>query len=138
MPPGEEALVPLPQSLGQFNKRFTNRVTRPFAARLPGFGVVIHTGRRTGRTYSVPVVVFRRREGYEFALTYGRGDWVKNVLHEGRAQLQTRGRRHELTNPRVVSDPHHHGIARPVRRVLRTIHADEVLFADDAGIVDDP
>ena len=79
--------MPLPQSLAEFNKKFTNRVTCPFAARLPGFGIVTHRGRKSGRSYSIPVNVFRRSGQWVFALTYGEGDWVKNVVHAGAADL---------------------------------------------------
>jgi deazaflavin-dependent oxidoreductase (nitroreductase family) len=125
--------VPLPRSIGQFNKRYANHVTRPFAARLPGLGVVVHVGRRSGRTYHTPVLAFRRATGYEFALPYGQGDWVKNVVHRGGASLATRGHRYLLTNPRVVEDREHRGLPVPVRAILQRIGADEVLLADLAG-----
>jgi hypothetical protein len=41
--------------LAHFNRRFTNHVARPLAMLLPGFGVVVHTGRRSGREYRTPV-----------------------------------------------------------------------------------
>src|SRR5262245_61602920 len=97
--------MPLPQSLARFNRTGTNRITRPFAAWLPGFGVVTHTGRKSGRTFTTPVNVFRRRGGWTFSLTYGQGDWVKNVVHAGGASLRTRGRDHRITNPRIERDP---------------------------------
>ena len=77
--------MPLPRSLANFNRRFTNRVSRHIAGWLPGFGIVIHTGRRSGRTYETPVNVFRRAGGFTFALTYGRADWVQNVMAAGSA-----------------------------------------------------
>jgi deazaflavin-dependent oxidoreductase (nitroreductase family) len=123
--------MPLPHSIARFNKRYTNRVTRPFAARLPGFGVVIHEGRRSGRVYETPVNVFRRPGGFAFALTYGRADWVKNVMEAGGARVVTRGRARELANPTIVEDPDHAGLPRPVRLVLRLIEVDEMLLADE-------
>ena len=36
--------MPLPKGLARFNLRVTNRVLGPVAARLPGFGIVIHVG----------------------------------------------------------------------------------------------
>ena len=38
---------------------------------LPGFGVVEHAGRRSGRRYRTPVNVFRPGASYVIALTYG-------------------------------------------------------------------
>jgi len=58
--------------IARFNKRFTNRLTEPLAPHLPGFGVITHVGRRSGRTYRTPVNVFATEEGFVFALTYGR------------------------------------------------------------------
>ena len=51
--------MPLPSGLARFNARVTNRVTGPFAGRLPGFAVVRHVGRRSGNAYETPVNLFR-------------------------------------------------------------------------------
>ena len=56
--------MPLPRRLAKFNRVVTNRVLGPFARYLPGFAIVSHVGRRSGRTYQVPVSLFRRRDGY--------------------------------------------------------------------------
>jgi len=44
-----------------FNLAITNRITSRFAARLPGFGILTHVGRKSGRVYRTPVNVFKRR-----------------------------------------------------------------------------
>jgi hypothetical protein len=44
-----------------FNRHVTNRVLGPVAPWLPGFGIVVHTGRKSGRTYRTPVNVFPTR-----------------------------------------------------------------------------
>lgn len=99
-----------------FNRRVTNRLTRPLARRLPGFGVVVHRGRKSGRRFETPVNVFNAQGGYLIALTYGtESDWVKNVLATGGCELITRGRRRQLTSPELVHDE----TQRPVPRVLR-------------------
>jgi deazaflavin-dependent oxidoreductase (nitroreductase family) len=125
--------VPLPRSLAEFNKRYTNRVTRRFAAVLPGFGIVTHRGRKSGRSYSLPVNVFRTDGGWVFALTYGQGDWVKNVLAAGGAELHARGRDHRVTDPRVQRDPSRRAVPLPVRFVLRLIGVDEFLYVREAS-----
>jgi deazaflavin-dependent oxidoreductase (nitroreductase family) len=125
--------MPLPRSIARFNRLITNRVSSRVAGRVPGFGIVIHRGRRSGRMYRTPVNVFRRRGGFQLALTYGRGDWVRNVLRAGEAELFTRGRLHRIGRPVIVHDPQHTGFPLPVRLALRAIHADEVLRADDLG-----
>lgn len=75
------------------------------AGKLPGFAIVVHTGRRSGRTYRTPVNAFRRGNGYIIALTYGSdSDWVKNVLAAGTCELTTRHRRVRLAHPRIIRD----------------------------------
>lgn len=83
--------------------------------------------------YRTPVNVLRRAGGFRFALTYGRGDWVRNVLAAGGAKLLTRGRVHRIANPVIVRDTAHPGFPMPVRLALRAIGVDEVLLVDDAG-----
>lgn len=125
--------MPLPRRLAEFNRGYTNRVTRRFAAVLPGFGVVTHRGRKSGRTYSNPVNVFRARTDgdWVFALTYGRADWVKNILAAGGGTLHTRGRDHVVSNPRIVRDESRAPVPAPVRFILGLIHVDEFLFVDE-------
>ena len=67
-----------------------NPVARLFAARMPGFGLLTYRGRTTGRTYHLPINVFRRGEHYIFVLTYGsESQWVKNVLAAGGCQIES-------------------------------------------------
>jgi hypothetical protein len=46
-----------------FNLAVTNRITSRFAARLPGFGILTHVGRKSGRVYRTPVKRFSRAGG---------------------------------------------------------------------------
>jgi deazaflavin-dependent oxidoreductase (nitroreductase family) len=81
----------IPRTVGRWNKAGLNRVTRHIAPWLPGFGVVVHRGRRSGRRYRTPVNVFATQDGYRFALTDGQdADWVRNVLAAGGCELETR------------------------------------------------
>ena len=125
--------MPLPRAVGRFNNAVTNRVMSLAAGRLPGFGIISHRGRRSARTYSTPVNVFRQSGGFKVALTYGCGDWVKNVLAAGGAQVRTRGTLHHVTNPRVVDDPTRSGLPAPVRGVLGLLKVDEFLELDDVS-----
>lgn len=126
--------MPLSRSVAEFNRRFTNKVTRFFAGWLPGFGIVIHTGRRSGRTYETPVNVFRTDHGFVFALTYGRADWVQNVMAAGVAELRTLRKVHTITNPRIVSAPEHAELPFMPRKILGLIDVGEELHADDRGV----
>lgn len=109
----------LTKRVARFNRLVTNRITLPVAGWLPGFGLVRHVGRRSGRTYRTPVNVFRTPGGYVVALTYGPdADWVKNVLAAGGCELVTRRGTHDLTDPRIVRDETRAGMPWVVRQVL--------------------
>jgi deazaflavin-dependent oxidoreductase (nitroreductase family) len=110
------------------NRYVTNRVLGGPANHLPGFGVVHHVGRRSGRHYRTPVNVFRTPGGYVFALTYGsRAEWVRNVLAAGGCDLVTRGRRVRLTSPRLFRDERRAMMPAHVRLVLGLAHVSEFL-----------
>ena len=122
--------MPLPRSVARFNKVVTNPVARVVAGRLPGFGIITHVGRRSGREYQTPVNVFRRSDAFVVALTYGGGDWVENVLASGEAQLRTRGRTLDLDRPRIVTDPARMCVPTPIRAILGLLQVDTFLWLD--------
>jgi deazaflavin-dependent oxidoreductase (nitroreductase family) len=114
--------MPIPRIVRQWNKAGLNRVTVHVAPWMPGFGVVIHRGRRSGRRYQTPVSVFATEDGYLFALTYGPDtDWVKNVLAAGGCELRTCGRAIRLSSPRLYQDKSRRDIRTPERQILRII-----------------
>ncbi|MFH5822687.1 nitroreductase family deazaflavin-dependent oxidoreductase [Georgenia sp. AZ-5] len=124
-------MSPLPRWVGRLNRRALNRVMRPLAARLPGFAVVVHRGRRTGREYAVPVNIFRDGARYRIALTYGREtDWVRNVLAAGGCIVVVRGRRVELCAPRLVRDPTRAWAPPVVRQLLGVARVPDSLVLD--------
>jgi deazaflavin-dependent oxidoreductase (nitroreductase family) len=114
--------MPIPDAVARFNRIATNRVTAPFAGRLPGFAVVHHKGRRSGRAYQTPVGVVRRQAGYAVALTYGPDrDWVKNVMAAGGCKLELRGKMVQVGRPEIVHDPDRGDMPPGVRQILRLI-----------------
>ena len=120
--------MPAPRSVARFNKRFTNRLTSKVAGYLPGFAIVSHVGRKSGRTYRTPVNAFRTDGGYIIALTYGaQSDWVKNVLAAGSCELLTRGRRVRLFDPHIVTDESKSWAPLPVRLILNRIDAPQYM-----------
>jgi deazaflavin-dependent oxidoreductase (nitroreductase family) len=125
--------MPLPRRLARFNLLVTNRVLGPFARHVPGFAVVLHVGRRSGRTYRTPVSLFRRGDGYVIALFYGAdSQWVRNVVAAGGADIETRGRRLRLAGPEVVRDPARSLVPKPVRLVLRVADVDAFMLLERA------
>lgn len=112
----------IPRVVRRWNKVGLNRVTKHIAPWMPGLGVVVHRGRRSGRLYQTPVNVFAAEDGYVLALTYGPDtDWVKNVLAAGGCELQTRGRVIRLVSPRLFHDEARRDIRPVERQVLRAI-----------------
>jgi deazaflavin-dependent oxidoreductase (nitroreductase family) len=125
--------MPIPRAVGRWNKAGPDRVTRHVAGWLPGLGVVIHRGRRTGRRYRTPVNVFPAQDGYILALTYGPDtDWVRNVLAAGGCELQTHGRTVQLVSPRLFHDQQRRGIRPLERQVLRVLNVTDFLSLTSA------
>ena len=92
--------------LAKINIAFTNRITSLFAGWLPGFGILTHVGRKSGKVYRTPINVFPVPNGFIIALTYSsQCEWVKNVLAAGGCELKTRGKKYQLSAPQVVRDP---------------------------------
>jgi deazaflavin-dependent oxidoreductase (nitroreductase family) len=111
-----------------FNLAVTNRITSPFAGGLPGFGILAHVGRKSGKVYRTPVNIFRASNGFIIALTYSsQSEWVKNVLAARGGDLRTRGKKYQLSAPKVVRDPTRQQFPLPVRVVLRIVGADEYM-----------
>jgi deazaflavin-dependent oxidoreductase (nitroreductase family) len=114
--------------LAKINIAFTNRITSLFAGWLPGFGILTHVGRKSGKVYRTPINVFRALNGFIIALTYSsQSEWVKNVLAAGGCELKTRGKKYQLSAPNVVRDPTRRRFPIPVRVVLRIVGADEYM-----------
>jgi deazaflavin-dependent oxidoreductase (nitroreductase family) len=115
--------MPIPARVAQWNKVGLNRAVRHVAPWMPGLGLIVHRGRRSGRTYQTPVTTFPTESGFIIALTYGaeNTDWVKNVRAAGGCELRTRGRVLRLDSPHVYHDESRHGITAPHRQVLQLI-----------------
>jgi deazaflavin-dependent oxidoreductase (nitroreductase family) len=127
--------MPLPRRLAKFNLVVTNRVLGPLARYVPGFAVVSHVGRRSGRTYRTPVNLFRRGDDYVIALMYGAdSQWVRNVLAAGGADIETRGRRLHLVGPDVVRDPARALVPKPVRVPIGLVNVDEFMLLKRADV----
>jgi deazaflavin-dependent oxidoreductase (nitroreductase family) len=116
------------KTLARFNLAVTNRITGLFAGWLPGFGIISHVGRKSGKVYHTPVNVFRAFNGFAIALTYGReSEWIKNVLAASRCELQTGGRRYRLIDPTIVHDPTRKQFPLPVRVILGLVGANDFI-----------
>ena len=124
--------MPAPRWLARANRVGLNRLVSAVAPRAPGFGVIVHQGRRSGRSYRTPVNVFRRGERFVVALTYGpESDWVQNVLAAGGCELETRGRRYQLNSPRLYRDESRSEMPVVVRGILGVLRVYHFLALDE-------
>lgn len=114
--------------LAKFNILVTNRITSLFAGWLPGFGILTHVGRKSGKLYRTPINVFRVPGGFIIALTYSsKCEWVKNVLAARGGELKTVGKNYQLSTPKLGRDLTRRRFPLLVRLVLMLVGADEYL-----------
>jgi len=126
--------MPLPKSIAQFASHRFNPIARPIVGHLPGFGIVVHTGRKSGKQYETPVIAFSHDGMVVFALTYGPStDWVQNIFAAGNCTLIKRGGSHLLTNPRLFHDPTRSHVPKPVRIPLRLFGVDDFLLMEKSA-----
>jgi deazaflavin-dependent oxidoreductase (nitroreductase family) len=85
------------------------RVFNKGAAKLAGtravplWGLVIHRGRRSGKTYRTPVAVLDAESVFYIALPWGRRtDWVLNLRAAGGGTLRWKGKTYAVTDPTYV------------------------------------
>jgi deazaflavin-dependent oxidoreductase (nitroreductase family) len=124
----------LGRRMARFNKAATNKVSIHLAGFLPGLGIVTHVGRRTHTAYRTPVNVFRTKDGFRFALTYGRdAEWVRNAMAHGAVRLTTRRKEYELSEPQIVTDPHLQHVPIVARSMLRFMRVTDFLDFRRAG-----
>src|SRR5947209_10500729 len=93
----------LSRRVARFNKAVNNRIQRVYAWLVPPWAVIVHRGRRSGRSYRTPVLAFRQERTLVIALLYGEeSDWLRNLRTAGGGQVVRMGRTFELGEPRVV------------------------------------
>ncbi|MFE3194865.1 nitroreductase family deazaflavin-dependent oxidoreductase [Nocardia sp. NPDC059240] len=92
-----------PAWFDRIQSKYMNPVVRRIAPYLPGFAVIGHQGRKSGKVYSTPVNAFRAGGSLYVAMGHGRTDWIRNTLAAGEADAHYAFRRFRLVNPRVVA-----------------------------------
>jgi len=97
----------------------------------PGWAVVHHRGRRTGRALSVPVALTTTPDVFVINLPWGAGtNWVRNVLAADGCVVRWKGVDHVMTRPELIDE----ATARPYYgRVTWAIA--RRFFAADAWLV---
>lgn len=114
--------MPAPRWVARVNKFGLNRLTRFIAPWAPGWALVVHRGRKSGKTFRTPLWAFRRGDRFVIALTYGSGsDWVRNVVAAGGCEIDSRGRHYEVASPRVYQDAAASEMPLFIRFMLRSV-----------------
>ena len=86
------------------NKYLLNPVMLRLAGRRFWYASAVeHTGRRSGKTYSTPVVADRVGRDIIIPLPYGtQVDWVRNVLTAGKATVVRKGETLSAQAPEII------------------------------------
>ncbi|QLY29827.1 nitroreductase family deazaflavin-dependent oxidoreductase [Nocardia huaxiensis] len=117
-----------PAGLSRLQERYLNPYVRPLAPYLPGFALLEHRGRKSGKPYTTPVNVIPTRGKLVIALGHGVTDWCRNILAAGEAHAHTIFRHLHLINPRIVTpdnpDPALPLVVRIAARRLQLFVAD--------------
>lgn len=85
--------------------RATDPLSKPMAGRrlLPLWAVVHHRGRRSGRSYAIPVAIRASPEAFVIALPWSDAtQWVRNVQAAGGCTVTWRGREHRTDAPEIL------------------------------------
>jgi deazaflavin-dependent oxidoreductase (nitroreductase family) len=79
-----------------------NPMLRPLSKRMPGFAVIKHRGRTSGKDFETIVTAYRKGSVLAIGLGHGKTNWVKNVLAAGEADIHVGRKDLHLVNPRVL------------------------------------
>ncbi|HEX5158203.1 MAG TPA: nitroreductase family deazaflavin-dependent oxidoreductase, partial [Ktedonobacterales bacterium] len=76
--------------LRTFVKHVVNPVLRYAAHSSRGpFALLRHVGRRSGKQYEIPIMVWRMKDGFVIVLTYGPNtDWLRNLQAADQGSLR--------------------------------------------------
>jgi deazaflavin-dependent oxidoreductase (nitroreductase family) len=92
----------VPVWLERFQIEYVNPLLRPLSKRMPGFAVIKHRGRTSGKDYETIVTAYRKGSVLAIGLVHGKTNWVKNVLAAGQADIHVGRKDLHLVNPRVL------------------------------------
>lgn len=90
--------------LRTFVKHFVNPLLRNFAHASRGpFALLRHVGRRSGKTYEIPIMVWRVEDGFVIVLTYGpQVDWLRNLQAAGQGSLRWHKQEYIFQKPEFI------------------------------------
>ena len=87
-----------------FVKRFVNPILGNVARLSLGpFALLRHVGRRSGKPYEIPIMVWPVAGGFVIELSYGRKvDWLRNLQAAGQGRLRWHQREFTLLKPEFI------------------------------------
>jgi deazaflavin-dependent oxidoreductase (nitroreductase family) len=91
-----------PPAFERFQIKYLNPLVRPLSKRMPGFAVIKHRGRTSGKEFETIVTAYRKDGVLAIGLAHGKTNWVKNVLAAGEADIHVARKDLHLVNPRVL------------------------------------
>jgi deazaflavin-dependent oxidoreductase (nitroreductase family) len=91
-----------PPWVERFQIKYINPMLRPLSKRMPGFAVIKHRGRTSGKEYETIVTAYRKGSVLAIGLAHGKTNWVKNVLAAGESDIHVARKDLHLVNPRVL------------------------------------
>ena len=109
-----------------FNKHILNPLLGRIARSAHGpFAIIRHVGRKSGKTYETPVIVFPFGGGFVLALTYGKEvDWYRNVTAAGRCVVIWHQREYAVEKIEEITlaeaQPLLHQPERTILRLVKT------------------
>ena len=90
--------------LRTFVKHVVNPVLRNAARSSHGpFALLRHVGRRSGKQYETPIMVWRMKDGFMIVLTYGPNtDWLRNLQAADQGSLRWHKREYVFKKPEFI------------------------------------
>lgn len=90
------------EAVRKFNRAVYNRIVRLFAGKYV-YALVRHTGRKSGREYSTPVVAQAKNDFIFIPLPYGADtDWYLNIQAAGKCSVKIKSKIYSAGCPVVV------------------------------------
>lgn len=94
------------KGLRTFVKHFINPILRYATRSSHGpFALLRHVGRKSGKTYENPIMVWRVEDGFIIALTYGpRVDWLRNLQTAEQGTLRWHRQEYVFQTPVFIDE----------------------------------
>ena len=120
--------------LRPFTTNIFNPIFRRIAAWVPGFGILEYLGRKSGRTYRIPVMRFRRGSEFVLCLVFPpRLRAVRQRVAAGGARIRIRRQTTRLADPKVVVDPNRRLLPRYARPLMSALRVKEFMTMQATG-----